>query len=196
MGTNTTIGKKINKLRTDQKLTLKNLSEATELSIGFLSQLERGMTAVAIDTLEKIAIALGVDLSYFFAKTALTEQDKDNYVMRDYERICASADNSMIQYYLSGNLDNFGLLPRLVELLPTTDDVELTDDRLAPHRGEEFIYVLEGILTIIYGDEEHILYPGDTAHFTSDNIHTWVNRTSRSVKVVVVNFPNPFNEID
>ena len=44
------IGKKIKKLRTNKKLTLKELSERTNLSIGFLSQLERGLTTVAIDS--------------------------------------------------------------------------------------------------------------------------------------------------
>ena len=47
-------------------MTLKELSEKTKLSIGFLSQMERGITAVATDSLSEIAEALGVDLSYFF----------------------------------------------------------------------------------------------------------------------------------
>lgn len=60
------IGKKIKKLRTNKKLTLKELSEKTNLSIGFLSQLERGLTTVAIDSLTKIAKELDVSLTYFF----------------------------------------------------------------------------------------------------------------------------------
>ena len=55
MNYNTTIGLKIKELRNSKKFTLKYLSEETNLSIGFLSQLERGMTSVAIDTLAKIA---------------------------------------------------------------------------------------------------------------------------------------------
>ncbi len=63
------IGKKIKKLRTNKKLTLKELSERTNLSIGFLSQLERGLTTVAIDSLTKIAKELDVNLTYFFSST-------------------------------------------------------------------------------------------------------------------------------
>ena len=41
------------------------LSEQTGLSIGFLSQLERGMTTIAIDSLANVAKVLGVELSDF-----------------------------------------------------------------------------------------------------------------------------------
>ncbi|MDO7205343.1 helix-turn-helix transcriptional regulator [Paraclostridium bifermentans] len=47
-------------------MTLKDLSEKTNLSIGFLSQLERGLTSIATDTLGSIADVFEVELSYFF----------------------------------------------------------------------------------------------------------------------------------
>ena len=61
------IGVKIKQLRNMKKLTLKELSAKTDLSIGFLSQVERGVTSLAIASLENIAAALDVDLSYFFS---------------------------------------------------------------------------------------------------------------------------------
>lgn len=59
------IGKKIKELRISKDLTLKDLSEQTELSIGYLSQLERGLTSPAISSLQSIAQVLGIHLSYF-----------------------------------------------------------------------------------------------------------------------------------
>lgn len=50
------VGKKIKELRTNKNLTLKDLSAKTNLSIGFLSQLERGLTTIAIDSLETILL--------------------------------------------------------------------------------------------------------------------------------------------
>lgn len=47
MSATTDIGSKIKKYRKEKKYTLKNLSEQTRLSIGFLSQLERGITTIA-----------------------------------------------------------------------------------------------------------------------------------------------------
>lgn len=65
MNYNTSIGLKIKELRNAKKFTLKYLSEETNLSIGFLSQLERGMTSVAVDSLAKIARVLEVNVLDF-----------------------------------------------------------------------------------------------------------------------------------
>ncbi|NLB10141.1 MAG: helix-turn-helix transcriptional regulator, partial [Clostridiaceae bacterium] len=56
------IGQRIKIMRKAKNLTLKQLSEMTDLSSGFLSQFERGMTNIAIDSLNRIAVALGVPL--------------------------------------------------------------------------------------------------------------------------------------
>jgi len=61
------IGQNIKKIRASKKMTLKALAEETGLSIGYLSQLERGLTTVSKGTCAKLAAALGVstdELSY------------------------------------------------------------------------------------------------------------------------------------
>ena len=62
MDHNVTIGAKVKAFRTAKKYTLKQLSEESGLSIGFLSQLERGLSSIAIDSLAKLAAILGVSL--------------------------------------------------------------------------------------------------------------------------------------
>ncbi len=63
---NHNIGEKVKELRTNNKMTLKELSEKTNLSTGFLSQFERGLTTIAIDSLQQISRVLGVDITFFF----------------------------------------------------------------------------------------------------------------------------------
>lgn len=96
------IGAKIKHLRTQRKMTLKDLSEKTNLSIGFLSQLERGLTSIATDTLGTIADVFEVELSYFFLKP----RTKKKAIIRSYEKevfnICTSG---CIQYNLSNDLN-------------------------------------------------------------------------------------------
>ena len=70
MDHNVTIGAKVKAFRTAKKYTLKQLSEESGLSIGFLSQLERGLSSIAIDSLAKLATILGVSLSSFFDSSA------------------------------------------------------------------------------------------------------------------------------
>ena len=60
------IGKKIRQLRLQNDLTLEDLASRSELTKGFLSQLERNLTSPSISTLEDILEALGTNLSEFF----------------------------------------------------------------------------------------------------------------------------------
>ena len=62
------IGKKIKDLRIQKGLTQEELANRTELSKGFISQLERDLTSPSIATLQDILQCLGTDLSEFFRK--------------------------------------------------------------------------------------------------------------------------------
>lgn len=188
MNYNTTIGLRIKELRTQKKLTLKDLSEQTSLSTGFLSQLERGLTNISIDWLAKIANVLDVELLEFFDDSL---QTGDSTITRSYERKCSPVSEQIIQYSLSKNTSSFEMLPRMVEVMPCKDG-ESEDIELYTHNGEEFIYILEGILTLVVDDEEYNLYPGDSAHLKSNRSHNWKNDTSKVVKMITVHSPNPF----
>lgn len=187
MDTNTVIGLRIKNLRTDKKYTLKYISENTGLSIGFLSQLERGLTSIAIDSLNKIAKVLDVELSTFFDTETKTN---DAHIVRRYEQKPTVVNPKIIEYSLSNHVTDFETLPRLVEVMPASqDDGEL---ELYTHDGEEFIYVLEGTLTLQIEDDIYELYPGDSAHVHSDVPHNWKNTTSNVVRFLTVHSPNPF----
>ena len=54
------IGSQIKELRRRRGLTLREVAQKTGLSTGFLSQLERDLTDIAVDSLRKIAVALDV----------------------------------------------------------------------------------------------------------------------------------------
>ena len=56
------IAQEIRKIRKSKGITLKKLSEKTELSISFLSQIERGISSMTITSLKKISDALGVTM--------------------------------------------------------------------------------------------------------------------------------------
>jgi len=69
------IGSRIKALRIKNGLTLEELGSRTELTKGFLSQLERNLTSPSLTTLEDIVEALGVSMSRFFA-----EEDEEQIV--------------------------------------------------------------------------------------------------------------------
>lgn len=181
------IGKKIKKLRVRKEMTLKDISEKTDLSIGFLSQFERGLTTIAIDSLQKISEILNVEISYFLT----TPNKSKSEILRRHEReITHIEDSKFITYQISSDISDKDMLPRVIEILPGEWDEDIVAYQ---HDGEEFIYVLEGILTLNVNNEIKNLYPGDTAHFKSTNMHNWSNKTNKIVKILSVNTPNHFH---
>jgi transcriptional regulator with XRE-family HTH domain len=179
----TDIGQKIKELRNNKGLTLKDLSEGTNLSIGFLSQLERGLTSISIDALEAIAKVFEVESAYFFSLPT----NKKRCVMRSHEREIFNIEGGkFIHYHLSSNLEDKIMLPRLVEILPNNSSEEI---ELYNHQGEEIVYILEGILTVLFNNEVYELYPGDCLHIKSTNNHNWVNNTNKMVKLISVHTP-------
>ena len=105
MDHNVTIGAK-EKPSVPQKYTLKQLSEESGLSIGFLSQLERGLSSIAIDSLAKLATILGVSLSSFFDSSA--DQEKSP-VSRSFAMHCSQINPQIVQYLVNGNAQGIRL---------------------------------------------------------------------------------------
>lgn len=184
------IGEKAKKLRQLHKITLKELSEQTKLSVGYLSQFERGINTIAIDSLNKIAKFYDVELNYFFPDSEFTENN--SIVKKSYEQeLLDVIGNNYIIKLLSNNNNIHKLYPRIIEILPQHSSEEI---QIYAHEGEEFIYILEGILTLMAKGQKHLLYPGDSAHYSSADAHNWDNETNNIVKLLCVSIPNPFNK--
>lgn len=190
MNQNATMGMRIKALRKEKKYTLKQLAEESGLSIGFLSQLERGMSSIAVDSLARIASILGVSLSTFFADAQVVSQDP---ISHSCELHWNSDGPEIYQALLSKDLYGFDILPRIFQLLPATDP-SAEQGAIHRHSGEEFIYVLEGVVTVYHNDREYTLYPGDSIQIHSNMPHNWVNRTNQIAKLLSVSYPNPFKE--
>ncbi|MBS4536345.1 helix-turn-helix transcriptional regulator [Clostridium sp. D2Q-14] len=182
------IGSEVKEIRKSNNMTLKDLSEKTGLSIGFLSQFERGLTTIAIDSLQVISDALKVDLSRFLLKPKSDEK----MILKSYENeVYEVMNNKFINYHLSNSLDKANIYPRRIDILPMSVEEDINE---YSHKGEEFVYVIEGILTLMLDSKEYHLYPGDSAHYDSERMHNWANYTNKVVKVLVVSTPNYFKD--
>ncbi len=188
MNQNATMGARIKALRKEKKYTLKQLAEESGLSIGFLSQLERGMSSIAVDSLARIASILGVSLSTFFTDTQTISMDP---VSRSTELRWNSVGPEIAQAILSKDIYEFDILPRIFQLMPSASDAD-PQGAVHRHAGEEFIYVLEGVVTVYHNDREYTLYPGDSIQIHSNTPHNWENRTNQVARLLSVSYPNPF----
>lgn len=182
------IGDILKATRIMKKMTLKDVAEQTDLSIGYLSQLERGLTSFANDTLKKIGKVLEIDVQALLSKPTCCTKS----IVRSYEReIIRMEGQTIIEYSMTNISDSSDMLPRFVELLPQKN-VEETETY--KHEGEEIIYVIEGILTLKIEDETYDLYPGDCAHYHSNKRHNWSNQTNKLVRLISINTPNQMKE--
>ena len=123
------IGGKIKRRRIKLGLTQEELAARTELSKGFISQLERNLTSPSIATLGDILEALGTNLSDFFS-----EQTEEKVVFgADDVFVKEDAEAGHAIHWLIPNAQKNSLEPILVTLVPGGRTWE--DD---PHEGEEF----------------------------------------------------------
>ena len=188
MDHNQTIGAKIKTLRTDKHYTLKTLSDKTGLSVGFLSQAERGLSSIAVDSLAKVAACLDVPLATFFSDQA---EDLSDPVVHGFSAHRTVVGPQIIESVLSSQIGAFNFLPKHVLLLPCTD---LQRPEMCVHSGEEFVYVLTGVVTLWLEDRQYALYPGDSIQIHSNQPHNWANHTNKTAELLSINYPNPLLE--
>lgn len=171
------IGEKLKALRTKHGKTLKELASEANLSVGFISQFERGKTTIDVKHLQTIADIFNVNIQYFFDDSAA-----EQLIIRSYDQKIDKQLNHTIYKPLS-SAANLTMQPEILILLPT-DGRELP--QAYTHEGEEFVYVLEGTLTLVINDQIYRLYPGDATHFSSMRPHNWGNQSNTPVKMIVV----------
>ncbi|WP_027415124.1 helix-turn-helix domain-containing protein [Aneurinibacillus terranovensis] len=181
---NLNVGKRLKELRKEKKMTLKQVAEKTNLSISFISQVERSQSSVTLTSLNKIAMALGVSINDFFPANYTP---KASILRKEEQKEFKFENSNFIFTSLSGNIENPVFEPLLATLLPG-------EKKATPysHEGQEFGYVLQGTLTILLENEKYDLHAGDSIHINSSVPHNWINMTQKPVQVLWVNSP-PLN---
>lgn len=180
------IGQRIKKLRSQRGLTLEEVAERSNCTPGFLSQLERDKAAPGITTLYSIAEALGVKVTDFFPDLVTPTK-----VTRKDSRESFHFEGSAIHYSLLSTKFSNGSLGVFLMTIKPKDQALPTDDFRA-HKGEEFCYVLDGVLRLWVGNEAHDLYPGDSIYFKSSLKHRIENRGSHPAVAFYLITPSLF----
>ena len=175
------IGKKLKELRLKNDLTLGDLASRSELTKGFLSQVERNLTAPSIATLEDILEALGTNLSEFFR-----EEEEKQIVFSTQDFFEDKQDDYTIEWVIP-NAQKNEMEPILLTLAPH----KKSQDMLA-HHGEEFGYVLKGTVTLVLGNKKYKLKAQETFYLDGTKSHYLYNHGSSEAKVLWVTTPPMF----
>lgn len=177
------IGSQLHETRTKLGLSVQELAETSGISTGMISQIERGLANPSINTISKLASALGLQLGIFFEPRSQTDTE---LVVRKHERRRIGIPDPNFLYEL--------LVPDLkrtlefvwVESAPGSS----TENSPFQHEGEECGLVLQGTLEVHLGDDVFVLEAGDSIIFNSRIPHWYHNTgTERVLSVWAVTPP-------
>ena len=175
------IGSRIKELRVINGLTQEELADRTELSKGFISQLERDLTSPSISTLADILQCLGTSIGDFFS-----EEDDDQVVFgtEDYFESEDKELKNRIEWIIPNAQKN------------TMEPIRLTISPKGstcpdnPHPGEEFGYVVEGEITIHLGKAKHHARKGESFYYIPEKMHYITSK--EGAEVIWVSSPPSF----
>lgn len=162
------LGSKLRTVRRSQGKTMQEIASAAGLSVGFVSQVERGIAVPSISSLRKLAAALEQPVGNFLEVSSESSQ-----LTRSSERLPFTLGQNALTYErLSHSFGGSKLTALLIHEPP--------GHRMEPvsHEGEELFFVIKGEITVEVDEERVILRTGDSYHFDSTRTHcTWNHRT-------------------
>jgi len=161
-------------------MTLQELSSKTGLSVGYLSQVERGLADCSVSVLRRIASGLEVHVLNFF--------DRDfgeQMVVRKNERKVFGKKNNDVVYELLTPDTQRKMQVTLVEFPPRYKEENVS----LKHDSEEWIMVVSGKIKFGLGDTEHVLEKGDAIYFSGIDGYHMENPTDEKCQLIGVITP-------
>ncbi len=172
------IGRKIKNLRLKKGLTQEELGERTDLSKGYISQLERDLSSPAIDTFFSIIEVLGCSPKEFF-----NEEEHDQKVVYGEEEQTGFEDEERgyhIQWLVPES--NEKEMEPIVLTFEENGEFKLFE----PSLSETFGYVLSGKIKVILGKGEYYATEGEAIYFHASEQHQIVNDNNGITKLLLV----------
>lgn len=163
------LGASLRLRRKELGLTLQAVADAAGLTAGFISQVERGLTAPSLASLVSVSEVLKAPLGAF-----LEQPRHESATTHEASRAAYSVAGAEVSYErLSTTFENSQLHSVIVHEPPGFRSEPIS------HRGEEMFYIIDGEITVEIEGEIEILRKGDSMHFDSTRVHsTWNHGTA------------------
>ncbi|HHE47183.1 MAG TPA: helix-turn-helix domain-containing protein [Bacteroidetes bacterium] len=176
------IGRKIRDLRKSAELTQGELALRSGLTDGFISQIERGLTSISIDSLKQILDALNVSLADFFS-----EGPREQVVFTSDNQVELDEGGTGKLLLLVPGATNREMEPAILKLAPG----EATSLR-SSFNGDNYGYVLRGRIQLQYGSEIYRIKAEQSFYFTADREHKISNPGRGHAAVLWITSPPYF----
>lgn len=177
------IGQRIRKLREDKGISLDELSKLTGFEVELLSQIEKEEVQPQLGTMMKLSKALeaafGRLVSGVGNKLYSITRKADR---KEISRSTAKKGKQQLYTYMSLAPEVKG---RHMEALVVQLE-ENPDEEASVHGGEEFIFVLDGVVKLKVGDDRFELEPGDSAYYLSTTSHVISAKQGKATILAVI----------
>jgi len=176
------IGARIREARRRRGMSLEQVAQATDLTKGFISQVERNLTSVSVASLVGICNAIGLRIGALFEPAR-----RDLIRHTDRPRINFGGEN----------VTEFMLTPA------TQTQIQVIQSHIGPGGGSgdeayslngeaEFVHVVSGELEITVHGDTYLLELGDSLTFSPRDAHSWRNPSGSQAVVLWVLTPSPW----
>lgn len=167
------LGDKVRTLRKKIGMTQKELAEQVGLTPSFISQLEKNLISPSLDSLLKLSEKLNTQPIYFLVEGESGPQQKmviKSGERQDIQLPGLKGVDIKLQLLVSDAINR-----RMEPYLLTIKEGAVIKGHFYKHKGDEFIYVIEGYLEVEFQDEKQILRQGDSLYIGSSIPIRWVN---------------------
>ena len=176
------VGARIRGLRRSHGLTQEELAHRSNLTKGFISQLERDLTSPSLESLLEILETLDTDIVRFFQGH---QEGRIVFGAADSRNAATYPEVRAFELMVPGAA-NRNMESALVTMEPGESVAE------EAHAGEEFGYVLKGKVQVTYGEKRAAAKRGEWFYFASDRNHRVANPYKKRAKLLWVSTPPSF----
>ena len=176
------IGERLRELREARNISMRTLATKSGLSANALSMIERGKASPSVSTLYKLADALGVSITLFFASDSQRKQV-----------VFLKADERTRMSFTRGVFEGLGgekFIGRVEPFMLTLENGANSGPRSMTHTGHEFVFCLRGELEYQVEREIYKMTSGDSLLFAAQLKHKWRNigKTVATAIIIISGF--------
>lgn len=175
--TKNTLGSKLRAAREERNLSQRELAQLAGLSTNAISLIERDENSPSVSTLQSLATALNIKMSYFFDDHERTSVLHVNTAQRP-----AIVSKGIRIEGLGSKLVHQEMDPFLVTLEPHSE----SGLRQVVHTGHELVYCISGQVEYLIDGQIYQLKSGDLMLFEAHLPHLWRNTTQEKAVILLV----------
>ena len=185
---NTFVGAKIKGIRETKNLSVEEIAERSGLTVDQINSIETDQNLPSLGPLIKIARALGVRLGTFMddndalGPIVCRAEDRERDSSISFSNGASDARKHMEYHPLAQQKAGRHMEPFVIDINPE----DTPEFQLSAHEGEEFIYVMNGEVEIVYGKETYTLKEGDSIFYDSIVKHHVHGAPGKSAKILAV----------